>query len=200
MATVSIAAVTSASDFPRAEGGVSRMVFTASTALVTASSPSADASAVASVETSDSRRGLPPRVLDDPAVAGLRASSLRARADLGADVGATKPPGVFSSRLESATPGDRHGAFFADFAPGVRSALDTGAMSDLLACPEGAPATGGDPMLDARACATRRAGCNAAAASARPRCGRGNEQKTMVFQRLKKRPDGLRQTDFVFRC
>ena len=66
MATVSMAAVTSASGFPRTEGGVSRMVFTASTALVTASSPSADSSAVASVETSDSRRGLPPRVLDDP--------------------------------------------------------------------------------------------------------------------------------------
>ena len=93
-------------------------------------------------------RGLPPpRVFPAAAVAGLRASSLRALRLL--DAGArTTGSRALSSRRASATPGLRQGALRVDFdPPGVRNsgAVATGAMSDLPAtAPEGAPATGGD--------------------------------------------------------
>lgn len=161
---MSNAPVTSALGLPLADGGVNRIVFTASTALVTASSHSI--SLVSSEGVSGSSRGFPPLVLDAPAVNGERTSSLRVpsepRAEPGADFGGTDPrSGLFSSRLASATPGDLQGAFFADFAPGVtRSAVDTGAMSDLPTWPEGAPATGGEPLaISATACSSS-AGCN----------------------------------------
>ena len=104
--------------------------------------------------------GLPARVLADAAVAGLRASSLRAwglPADLAADLG--RCPSAFSSPGRSAAPGLRQGALRADLRrPGVRNsgAVATGAMSDFpVLCPEAAPAAGGE-LAPARRVGVRR--------------------------------------------